>query len=279
MADIQPSNNPNDYTVYGQIPGGDNAVYTYKDSKGNIWSSNDGNGQLLVSADVANDPYVASSGLAATDPAAAQAFVDLKKTDPNQYYAQAAQNIQNQIFQGWSNNKGDTTAQYQPLLNDIKANNPQAYYTTELSNLGKQMGWEIGQNTSGRNTATQQQINDLIPQAQKAGLSQAQINDLVNSNIAQGSSINQQRIATDAANGGSGFSFAKDVLPGLKFVGAASAAMLGGGALLGDFAPALDSSAMALGGSGGGGAFMADLLILDSFIHLEFMDGLLKSYK
>jgi hypothetical protein len=191
-------------------------------------------------------------------------FFALKNTNPNEYYNRITGAIGDSIFNNYRRNKSERNDALFQELENIKEVNPQAYYNAQLKYLGQQLGWQHGQNTYANTGPLQEQIKSLVPEAMKAGLSPQQIDSIIGSNFGTSSSANQQRIARDAENGGGGFSFAKDILPGIKFVGGAAAAMTGLGAALAGGAGgagavgagAIDSTAAALGGSAGGGAFV-----------------------
>jgi hypothetical protein len=132
----------------------------------------------------------------------AKDLYNLKTSDPNQYYQQIANKLGDQIYVKYgANNNYD--AEYNQLQ-AIKEKNPQAYYANQLKFLGQQAGWQIGQNTNDRNGPVYAQIQSLIPEAQKAGLTPEQINSIVGGSINQANSANQGRIASDAAMGGPG---------------------------------------------------------------------------
>jgi hypothetical protein len=156
----------------------------------------------------------------------AKDLYNLKTSDPNQYYQQIADKLGDQIYVKYgANNNYD--AEYNQLQ-AIKEKNPQAYYANQLKFLGEQAGWQIGQNTNDRNGPVYAQIQSLIPEAQKAGLTPEQINSIVGGSINQANHANQGRIASDAAMGGPGvFTGAIPVL------GMAAIAALTGGAGLG----------------------------------------------
>jgi hypothetical protein len=187
-----------------------------------------------------------------------------KDTNPNAYYGAAANQLSDIIFDNWSRNKNELNQSFINDLETIKQINPNAYYNAQLKYLGRRMGWELGQNRSDRNVATEQEIRNMIPDAIKSGISPEQIDSIVGKNINDFRSLNQQRIANEASTGGGGFSFTKDILPGLTFVGGSALAMTGlGAALAGGVGGAgaaglgaIDSTAAALGGSAGGGAFL-----------------------
>ena len=128
------------------------------------------------------------------------------------------------------------------------------------------MGWQVGQNTGDRNAPTQQEIQGMIPEAQKAGLSSDQINSIVNTNFGQARNKNVQRIATLAETGGSGFSFQKDLQPILQNVGIAALTAGAAGAL----APAAGIGAGAAeAGAAGAEAAGAGSTVADAGLNLN----------
>jgi len=185
-------------------------ILGYKDSSGNIWDSPprviDDYGtwstpNLLLSSTVANDPHIQSLGLA-IDPAKAQALYDLKQNNPSEFYKQVSGQLNDRIYENWRENQGGWNADLNTQLEALKELDPASYYSAKLTDLGRQVGWNIGQNTSDRNEPTIAQIQALIPEAQKAGLSADQINSLVGSSVNTANLQNQERIANRAASGG-----------------------------------------------------------------------------
>jgi hypothetical protein len=86
-------------------------------------------------------------------------------------------------------------------LNSLAAIDPEAFYKARINLLGKQMGWQVGQNTSGENVRYEAELNSLLAGAQQAGLSNEEVNTLVTSGANQANRENQERIARDAAKG------------------------------------------------------------------------------
>jgi hypothetical protein len=184
-----------------------------------------------------------------------------KNTNPDAYYSAAVDSMSNSIYENFIRNRSGRNAPTFQDLEKLKEINPQLYYNAQLKYLGQQLGWNHGQNTYEGTGEVQKQLQDLIPQAMKAGLSGGQIDSLINSTFAGASGENQQRIARDAASGGGGFSFSKDILPGIKFVGGSALAMTGLGAALAGGAGAGGAGVGALETAGaaglpGGGAFV-----------------------
>ena len=228
-----------------------NPINEYVDPKtGNVYSSQDANAVLLASGKATSDKYLAGiDGLSATDK---QTIYDLKTTDPTKYYEGVAAALNKQIFSDYTTNANYST-NYNTLqtLRDVA---PEAYYKAQLDLLGKQVGWQIGQNTSDRNAPIIEEIKKIAPAAYQAGISVDDINSIVNTAASQANIQNQQRIANDLANGGSGFNFGKDIAPGLALVAVATAGAMTGGAAL-----AIGESVLGAGAVGAatlGGAVM-----------------------
>jgi hypothetical protein len=183
----------------------------YMDKEGNIWNglpyiTEEGvpaSLKLLVGAEVTRDPYISTIGIAREDPFAAQALYNLKQSNPTEFYNQVSTKLEDKIYGDWRmNNTNSSTQEARNLIEGIKDVNPQAYYTTKLTDLGRNVGWQIGQNRSDRNAPTIEQIKALVPDAMKAGLSADQIDSIVGNNINAANFQNQQRIANEAASGG-----------------------------------------------------------------------------
>ena len=187
-------------------------AYT-NDDKGNLV---DASGNIVATVEARNDPYIQSvyfnkNSPVASDPSEAQALYDLKSKYPKQYYSQVADKLGSQIINSYQGNQNYDTEYNQ--LQSLKDVAPQDYYRNQLGFKAQSMGWQAGQNTGDRNAPTQQEIQSIIPEAQKAGLSTDQINSIVSQNFTQARDQNVQRIANLAETGGSGFSFQKDVQP------------------------------------------------------------------
>ena len=100
-----------------------------------------------------------------------------------------------------------TNQNYDQLWKDFaatKSQDPKEWYKKQLGFLGGQQGWQIGQNTGERGAALNPQIQDTIAQAQAAGLSPAEIQQILGGSSQQARNINVQRIANEAASGGPG---------------------------------------------------------------------------
>jgi hypothetical protein len=110
-----------------------------------------------------------------------------------------AKELADQVYGAYSSNVNYDAALNE--LNSLAAIDPDAFYKSRINLLGKQMGWQVGQNTSGENVKYQAELNSLLSGAQQAGLSPEEVNTLVTSGANQANRENQERIARDAARG------------------------------------------------------------------------------
>ena len=252
--------------------GGDVQQPAYaNDEKGNLV---DANGNIVFTAEARDDPYIKSifsniNSPVANDPTEAQAFYDLKTKNPKQFYSQVADKLGSQIINSYQGNQNYDTEYNQ--LQALKEIDPAAYYRNQLGFKAHSMGWQVGQNRGERNAPTEQEIQSMIPEAQKAGLSEEEIGSIINQNFGQARNRNVQRIATLAETGGSGFSFQKDLQPILQNVGIA--ALTAGAA--GAFAPAAGA------GAGAVGAEVAPTLgttLADAGLNLSNLQNAYKAY-
>ena len=206
------------------------------DDKGNLV---DASGNIVATVEARNDPYIQS---VASDPTEMQTLFDLKNKDPKQFYSQVADQLGSSILGKYKQNQNYDNEYTQ--LQSLKNVAPADYYRNQLGFKANSMGWQVGQNRGERNAPTQQEIQDMIPEAQKAGLSSDQINSIVNQNFSQARNQNVQRIAQDsAANKTGGFG-------GLVMPAAAIAAMV----IAPELAPFLAPELGAIGGTLASGA-------------------------
>lgn len=151
------------------------------------------------------------------------------------------QDLANQVFSLYRTNQN-----YDQQLNQLNATPQNAdYYRARLGLLGQQMGWQTGQNTGGNNAVYQQQLQSYLPGARAAGLSDTEINNLINQNAAQQSAVNQERIASDA-KGPQGW-VNQNIPGGYATLAGVAALGLGGAGALGLF-----GEGAALGAEGAG---------------------------
>ena len=151
------------------------------------------------------------------------------------------QDLANQVFSLYRTNQN-----YDQQLNQLNAAPQNAdYYRARIGLLGQQMGWQTGQNTGDRNAVYQQQLESYLPGARAAGLSDAEINNLISQNAAQQSAVNQERIASDAKVGQG---WVNQNIPGGYYTLAAAAALAAAPYL----APELFAAEGAAGGTAAG---------------------------
>jgi hypothetical protein len=167
--------------------------------------------------------------------------------------------LSNEIYDAYKYNQ-NYDAQYKELQS-LKDKDPQAYYNAQLKFLGQQVGWQIGQNTNERSAPAREQIQGLIPEAIKAGVSASTIDSILNTSVNTANIENQQRIINEQQSGGSGFNLGelvRGVLPiaalaiGAPFLDAALAAGAAGASAA--TAGAAGGTAAGTGITGGAGA-------------------------
>jgi hypothetical protein len=148
-----------------------------------------------------------------------------------------------------------TNQNYDQLWKDFeatKAQDPAEWYRKQLGFLGGQQGWQVGQNTGERGTALNPQIQDTVAQAQAAGLTPDEINQILAGSNQSANYANQRRIANEAANGGGMFAGASGMI-----VPAATIAAM---ALAPELAPLLAPQLGTLGGAIASGALTGGAL-------------------
>jgi hypothetical protein len=237
------------YKPIGYDPGSDIAR-GYKDLNGNIWSdipriTDEGTyiePKLLLSSEIANDPFIASLNLT-TEPEAAKNLYNLKTNNPNEYYKQVGDLLERNIY-GTLFDNSDSSA-YKNALEQLKTLDPQAYYKNKIKFESQAAGWDAAQNEAGRSAGHQDAVKALIPDAIKAGLTPQEINDLYSQYATQASRDNKQFIANRKDN------FWAENLAGTLKVGALALAPELGGVLT----PALGT----IGGGAATGAIMGGL--------------------
>jgi hypothetical protein len=170
-------------------------------------------------------------------------YKDLKEKNPDQYYNSVANALSDSIFNAYIGNRYADVQDRVQALEDIKNKDKDAYVTAKLSLLSSQSGWQHGQNTFERAAPLQAEIQSLIPEAQKAGISNEQINNIVSGNFAENSAANQARIVREATSDG-GFNLGKFVR------GVAPVAALAIGGPLLDAALSAGTAATATGTAG-----------------------------
>jgi hypothetical protein len=215
---------------------------------------------------------------------------------PSAYYNKLAKDLSEASYGVWSIN--GNPSQYTELIEGLKEVDPKAYYTAKIDTLSRGIGHQYQSNQMARGDVVKQQLQDILPEAKKAGLTSEEINSLYGSGYSQGAQGFAQILQGQQSAGGpytplwegikfvgpgalgmygidqaliAGLGAAYGAGTGLSSVGIGSglgtAAALEGGALAagagslgaggGGLAGlgAIDSTAAALGGSGGGGLF------------------------
>lgn len=239
----------------------------YKDPKtGGLY---DINLNVIASPAALNDPTLSllsnpNLGIEALNPVEIQSLYSLKQANPDEYYNQVATKLGDRIYNDWKfNNTNSITQEAKQQLEGLRDVAPDAYYTAKLTDLGRSVGWQIGQNRADRNAPTIQAIKDMIPAAQAAGLSASQIDSIIGNNLNLANEENQRATANRAASGGN---FWTENLIGAAKVGALGLGAYGLDTALGGAATAAEAAGgtgltTGTGGSGGllnasaGGAF------------------------
>ena len=178
--------------------------------------------------------------------------------DPSNYYNQLAKDLSEASYGIWSIN--GNPSQYTDLIEGLKEVDPKAYYTAKIDTLSRGVGHQYQSNQMERGNVVKKQLEDLIPEAIKAGVTPDEINSLYGSGYSAGAQGFSQILQNQQSVGGpyTGLWEGLKVIGpamlgayGLETLGAAGAAAEGAAAGAG----AVDSTAVALGGAGGGGLF------------------------
>lgn len=167
------------------------------------------------------------------------ALNSLKETDPKQYKIELMNALGESLKSQYNANEN-----YEPTwkqFSELKSADPAQWNRNQLSWLGHQQGWQIGQNRSDRNEAGMPVIQDQIEQSKKSGLGEDEIKNIL-ANSSQSANIqNQNRIIRQqqAGNGPMGMT-TQDYLT--------VAAILGSGAAAAYFGPAMAATGAAEAG-------------------------------
>jgi hypothetical protein len=130
-------------------------------------------------------------------------FYDLEKLrqdNPADYYDEAAHYTASQAFKNWAMNRSGYNQPLYDALEVIKEKNPEAYYTEQIKLLGRQAGWLYGQNDPAGASQYTQNAQNIVADAEKAGLSADRINSLFSENVNLSGAQNQKVIAGKAAD-------------------------------------------------------------------------------
>jgi len=141
--------------------------------------------------------------------------------DPSTYYNQLAKDLSEASY-GQTSIHGNAS-QYLDLIEGLKEIDPKAYYTAKIDTLSRDVGHQYQSNQGARGDVVKQQLQDLIPEAQKAGLTPQEINSLYGSGYSAGAQGFSQILSNMQEQGGN----LKPLVEGLKFVGPGALGMYG----------------------------------------------------
>jgi hypothetical protein len=141
--------------------------------------------------------------------------------DPSAYYNQLAKDLSEASYGIWSIN-GDPS-QYTDLIESLKEVDPKAYYTAKIDTLSRGVGHQYQSNQMARGDVVKQQLMDLLPEAQKAGVTPQEINNLFQSGYSSGAKGFSQILQGQQSAGGP----YTPLWEGLKFVGPGALGMYG----------------------------------------------------
>jgi hypothetical protein len=141
--------------------------------------------------------------------------------DPSAYYNQLAKDLSEASYGQWSIN-GDAS-QYQNLIESLKEVDPKAYYTAKIDTLSRGVGHQYQSNQMDRGDVVKQQLQDLLPEAQKAGLTPEEISNLFQTGYSSGAKGFSQILQGQQSAGGP----YTPLWEGLKFVGPGALGMYG----------------------------------------------------
>jgi hypothetical protein len=213
-----PTSAPNDYIYYegSDYPG---AGWTFNENAG-TWVKPKPNSQApsaFTLEDIKN-----RSGYA-FDPNQGKLVTDSKdeSLSPSAYYTQLAKDLSEASYGQWSIN-GDAS-QYQNLIESLKEVDPKAYYTAKIDELSRGVGHQYQSNQMDRGNVVKQQLQDIIPEAQKAGLTPEEITSISGSGYSAGAQGFSQILSNMQEQGGS----LKPLVEGIKFVGPGLLGMYG----------------------------------------------------
>jgi hypothetical protein len=141
--------------------------------------------------------------------------------DPSAYYNQLAKDLSEASYGIWSIN--GNPSQYTELIESLKEVDPKAYYTAKIDTLSRGVGHQYQSNQGARGDVVKQQLIDLLPEAQKAGVTPQEINNLFQSGYSSGAKGFSQILQGQQSAGGP----YTPLWEGLKFVGPGALGMYG----------------------------------------------------
>lgn len=104
--------------------------------------------------------------------------------DPSTYYRQLAGDLVGAAY-GVSSVNQDAS-DYLDLIEGLKDIDPKAYYTAKIDYLSRNVGHNVQSNEGGRAEVIKQQLQGLLPEAQKAGLTPEEIEATYGSGYSKG---------------------------------------------------------------------------------------------
>lgn len=165
-------------------------------------------------------------------------------TDPNEYSKKLGTELSKRSYDIWSIN-GDAS-QYRNLIEGLKEVDPKAYYTAKIDTLSRGIGHQYQSNQMDRGDVVKKELEALLPEAQKAGVTPDEINSLYGSGYSSGAQGFSQILRNMQEQGGN----LKPLVEGLKVVGPA----IVGAGVLSSLAAANAAAAAAGAGAGAAGA-------------------------
>jgi len=142
-------------------------------------------------------------------------------TDPNEYSKQLGTELSKRSYDIWSIN-GDPS-QYTNLIEGLKEVDPKAYYTAKLDTLSRNVGHQYQSNQGARGDVSKKELESLLPEAQKAGVTPEEINSIYGSGYSQGAQGFAQILQGQQSAGGP----FTPLWEGIKFVGPGLLGMYG----------------------------------------------------
>jgi hypothetical protein len=103
---------------------------------------------------------------------------------PSAYYNQLAKDLSEASYGVWSIN--GNPSQYTNLIEGLKEVDPKAYYTAKIDTFSRNVGHQYQSNETARGDVAKKELQDILPEAQKAGVTTDEINSLFQSGYSAG---------------------------------------------------------------------------------------------
>ena len=170
----------------------DYTVYDGNDYPGAGWTFNEEIGNWVKPTPSTNMPSqftledIKNRSGYAFDPNQGKLVTDSKdeSLSPSAYYNQLAKDLSAASYGIWSVN--GNPAEYTDLIEGLKEVDPKAYYIAKLDTLSRGVGHQYQSNQTARGDIVKQQLEALIPEAQKAGVTSQEINSIYGSGYSAG---------------------------------------------------------------------------------------------